>query len=624
MTAHKSKLVTSHTEEEAMRSVVVLHLAAALLLGLNCAPILAAEMPAPGIGAAAAPNLIAVNTVDDQTSTDGKCSLREAISAANLDAPVDACPAGLGDDMIILPEGRYLLRLAGAGEDDNATGDLDLRSNVTLIGAGSGLTIIDGGGIDRVLDVHVGAYFVVNGVTITKGATPNGKDDPVAGGGNADPGGGIRNAGALWLLYCMVMDNRAGDGGRGQWGDGGSPGGNGGNGGGIANFDTLISEHSSITSNLSGDGGSGGWTSTPAIKPLAGNGGGIYNAGSLTLNWSTVARNMTGAGGSSVVLPYFFHMTGGDGGGLWSSGIVTGTYSLVQSNQAGSGGKGGSGGGIWNGGRLTFTYGTLKGNQAGESFAGGPGGSGGGIFNAGDAVLSHCTIGGNLAGLGSEGAKYWPASQGGDGGGILNSGDMHLSNCTVSGNRAGDGRSGGMWPGGGAGGHGGGIMNENALRIEYSTVTANTTGIPGGASAGEGAGGDGGGIINQGSGAVAIKGLLLAGNTAERNGPDCLGTLTSQGYNLIQDAGYCTLVGELTGNIISQAAWLAPLADNGGATWTHALLSSSPAIDRADCRNLAGALITTDQRGWPRPMGVACDIGAYEKVPNWYLPLIQR
>ena len=151
-------------------------MAAALLLCLDCAPILAAETPAPGTGAAAPAGLIVVDTVDDQMSTDGKCSLREAISAANLDVPVDACPAGVGDDTIILPEGRYVLRLAGAGEDGNATGDLDLRSNVTLIGAGSGLTIIDGGGSDRVVDVHAGASLVVNGVTITNGATPNGKE----------------------------------------------------------------------------------------------------------------------------------------------------------------------------------------------------------------------------------------------------------------------------------------------------------------------------------------------------------------------------------------------------------------------------------------------------------------
>jgi hypothetical protein len=55
---------------------------------------------------------------------------------------------------------------------------------------------------------------------------------------------------------------------------------------------------------------------------------------------------------------------------------------------------------------------------------------------------------------------------------------------------------------------------------------------------------------------------------------------------------------------------LAPLADNGGATLTHALNPGSPAIDAApadaDCP-------ATDQRGTTRPQGGGCDIGAFEK-----------
>jgi hypothetical protein len=51
------------------------------------------------------------------------------------------------------------------------------------------------------------------------------------------------------------------------------------------------------------------------------------------------------------------------------------------------------------------------------------------------------------------------------------------------------------------------------------------------------------------------------------------------------------------------------LADNGGATETHALLPGSAAINAGtpDCPPPA-----TDQRGVPRPHGAACDTGAYE------------
>jgi hypothetical protein len=53
---------------------------------------------------------------------------------------------------------------------------------------------------------------------------------------------------------------------------------------------------------------------------------------------------------------------------------------------------------------------------------------------------------------------------------------------------------------------------------------------------------------------------------------------------------------------------LGPLADNGGPTLTMALLPGSPAIDAGDT-SLAP---TTDQRDFPRPAGLAADIGAYE------------
>jgi hypothetical protein len=66
---------------------------------------------------------------------------------------------------------------------------------------------------------------------------------------------------------------------------------------------------------------------------------------------------------------------------------------------------------------------------------------------------------------------------------------------------------------------------------------------------------------------------------------------------------------------------LGPLQNNGGPTQTHALLAGSPAIDGgnpAGCRDLFGALITTEQRGRLRHVdgnndGTArCDIGAVE------------
>jgi hypothetical protein len=56
---------------------------------------------------------------------------------------------------------------------------------------------------------------------------------------------------------------------------------------------------------------------------------------------------------------------------------------------------------------------------------------------------------------------------------------------------------------------------------------------------------------------------------------------------------------------------LGPLTDNGGPTLTHALLPGSPAINAGDC---SGGTISRDQRGVTRPLGSACDIGAYESA----------
>jgi len=58
---------------------------------------------------------------------------------------------------------------------------------------------------------------------------------------------------------------------------------------------------------------------------------------------------------------------------------------------------------------------------------------------------------------------------------------------------------------------------------------------------------------------------------------------------------------------------LAPLADNGGPTDTHALIKGSPGVDAAPVDSDCPA---TDQRGIARPQGGGCDIGAFELEPK--------
>ena len=108
-------------------------------------------------------------------------------------------------------------------------------------------------------------------------------------------------------------------------------------------------------------------------------------------------------------------------------------------------------------------------------------------------------------------------------------------------------------------------------------------------------------------------------NLAERSHIPGSGTatVTSLGYNLSGDAGGGFLT--VTGDQINTDPMLGPLQNNGGPTFTHALLTGSPAIDKG--KNFSGS--TTDQRGtgfartvdlgFPRPAGGdGTDIGAFE------------
>jgi CSLREA domain-containing protein len=100
----------------------------------------------PGPTSAAHSETYTVTKTDDTNdgACDSDCSLREAIITAN---------ASPGSDSITLPSGTFVLTISGTHEDSAATGDLDITDSLTLLGAGTTHTIIDGGAIDRV--VHV-------------------------------------------------------------------------------------------------------------------------------------------------------------------------------------------------------------------------------------------------------------------------------------------------------------------------------------------------------------------------------------------------------------------------------------------------------------------------------------
>ncbi len=119
-------------------------IAAAALVGVVVA--VACAAPAAALGAT-----ITVTTTADAVGADGACGLREAVSAANTGTAIPGpgeCAAGSAAqaDTIALGPGVYALARTGARETANATGDLDLRGAVSIVGAGAAVTTIDAAG----------------------------------------------------------------------------------------------------------------------------------------------------------------------------------------------------------------------------------------------------------------------------------------------------------------------------------------------------------------------------------------------------------------------------------------------------------------------------------------------
>ena len=113
---------------------------------------------------------------------------------------------------------------------------------------------------------------------------------------------------------------------------------------------------------------------------------------------------------------------------------------------------------------------------------------------------------------------------------------------------------------------------------------------------------------------TTLRNSIVANNISDRqlNRGALDTTYVSQGYNLTSDDGSGFLTA--TGDQINTDPLLAPLADNGVPTLTHALLMGSPAIDAGN------STLPTDQRGFVRPFDSplypnaanGADIGAFE------------
>jgi len=477
---------------------------------------------APTASPLQAQSTITVTTGDDENNTDGDCSLREAVAAANSNSSVDDCTAGSEDgDTIEFSSTAFV-----ADQTITLTmGELSLIDDVTIDGdastAGSDLAAItiDGNNNSRIFNVDVderiGSEDKVSFVTLelTNGNSSDNSSNPDAGGAvdikSGDSvtftdvnvtnstaglnGGGIHAAGGTTLTVTTsdggtstISGNEAeggdaGMGGGGVWGAGATTisgdvtiedntaSGESGSGGGVLNFGgTLDIMDATIQNNTANRAGGG-------IENFDGDDDGDHT---ITVTNATITGNSVDEDANP-----------GNGGGLHSGGgTVEVTGGLINENVAVEGG------GLWTSGTLTLSDGATVSADTATGDAADDGG--GGIYNmGGDVTLSGdaTSITGNVA-----------SGESGSGGGILNNGGiLTVENAAFIGNAA-------NRAGGGIEDAGGSDDDDTDVTLTDATLNDNLIG--------ENANpGNGGGLHSDG-GDVEITGGTVNGNTAVEGG----------------------------------------------------------------------------------------------------------
>ena len=484
----------------------------------------------------------------------------------------------------------------------NLTGPLPFISSVMIEGPGSSLLTVrrDTGGNYRIFTVGL-VFSSISGLTISNGRTPDSVGDATAPSG----GGILHTSGLLRLRDVVITGNATGNGGNSIT----SFGGWGGFGGGIFSSGTLEMTDCVLSNNTTGNGGNG-----TQFGGSGGRGAGIYFApGTLTMNNVTITNNHTGTGGGPN------SANTGYGAGMWLGGDffptqnttanltnVTVTNNTTADNVSIGGDTGGGAGIYIHQGIVTLTNSNVNNNHTGDvnpaSFAAASG-RGGGINNNGILTVVNSLISGNTTGNSAPGSNS-------TGGGITNGGILTVINSTVSGNSTGIGPS-----------MGGGIFNFTTMKLINCTITKNFTPD------------DLGNGVSGHQGTITLANTIIAGNGNSANDADLNNSIftppsfVSQGHNLIGNAdGFASSFNATGDQKGTGAAPLNPqlglLVNNGGPTFTHALLSNSPALDAGDnalAKDANNNPLLTDQRGAQRiadspdaDATATVDIGAFE------------
>lgn len=493
------------------------------------------------------------------------CTLADAITAANADTATGSCIAGSGADILELEAGSTHTLTSVNNNTYGANGLPVISSEIIIEGHGSTIQRDSNAPDFRILTVGRDSKFTLNEATITGG------------------------------VVSTIIDTVNNDD-------------NNGGGAGLYGYDADVSINDCIITgnNTSSESGRG------AVFVYS------YNTASLSISDSTISGNTAKIGGGVAADSYFYNgrfslsisgstISGNtadiSGGGVDIRAGYSGEFSLNLVNSTISGNTSGEGGGIYidKGNIVDFDV-SLIDNTIADNIASG---SGGGIAIMGRSVYSEEDVGTTTI----SSSAIIGNSAGDKGGGLsVNATREYLptsiiEGSTISGNTASSG--GGI---AGASTFDFSYYSDITFTVDNSTITGNTATSNGGGAFGESD------VVS-----MIFNRSLVSGNTAAIGSEvSSVGDVTADNFNLFGFDGNEGVDGFTPGpndivpsSGIQLSDILNPvLADNGGSTFTHALVTGSPAVDIIPSTdpNCTG----TDQRGVERPQGIGCDIGAFE------------
>ena len=358
-----------------------------------------------------------------------------------------------------------------------------------------------------------------------------------------------------------------------------------------------------------------------ALRSFEHDGDGTTNSGTLsitalTLSGGFVYSNTASVAGGCIyskenvsltnvrVSDCIVHVRGAnyaEGGGIAVVKDLRLRGAVLSGNQAvglttGNGRSVAIGGGVAVGGAIYAFQSTISGNYAMGPTLADSIGEAGGFYALGGANINYSTISGNVADKGI-------------GGFFVNGGyEAKFIDSTISGNAAPHGVIGG-----------GAISNTSNVYFYNSTLAFNTAGAATYGTAVYAAGLVVKGVsVGSGKTVPVILSSTIMSNNTYADPPVGYDFSISTAQGPVSVTGSNNLVlhssASLPNGTRHVCPLLGPLRDNGGSTFTHALLSHSPAID-----NGFSSFAGNDQRGTgfarESPSGLP-DIGAYEVQKN--------